>query len=220
MINSTILNLLGQSKQLTLGPLIHGAGIPVPCYPDLRGLLSQPKNLMAVAEECAALIKKWNDTDCIAGCAMGGVALATAIAIITNKPLLLLRKTPRSYGLQSAIDGRYKKGQRVLLIDDSIVTGVSKHSFIEQLLKVKLRPVRFFTIMDVGGAPVWQHERQWFQKKNIELHSLVTWTAWALYMRDRGRIPRRTVDAILRLMEHPPRWMEEEKPSAAHPEDR
>lgn len=209
MINSIILNLLGQTKQLTLGPLIHGSGIPVPCYPDIRGILSYPKNLKVVAQECAKLIDEWKDIDCIAGCAMGGVAIAAALSLETGKPFILLRKTPRLYGQRSAIDGRYKKGQRVIVVDDSIVTGFNKRLFIEHLLKVKLRPLWLLTIMDVGGMPIWQKERQWFQEHNIELHSLVTWTAWALYMRDRGRIPRATVATILHLMNNPPQWAEE-----------
>ncbi|MDO8581352.1 MAG: phosphoribosyltransferase family protein [bacterium] len=211
MANKAVLTLLGQPKQLTLGPLIRGSGIPVPCYPDVRGILSYPKNLKIMAQECAKLIAQWKDIDCIAGCAMGGVALATALSLESGKPFILLRKTPRLYGPHSAIDGKYKKGQRVLLIDDSIVTGTSKRPYVDHLLQAKLRPIRFLTIIDVGaGFPLWQKQRHWMHEHGVELHALATWTEWALYMRDRGRIPRTTVATILRLMDNPPQWAEGE----------
>lgn len=211
MANKAVLTLLGQTKQLTLGPLIRGSGVPVPCYPDIRGVLSQPKHLKIIAQECAKLVHAWKDIDCIAGCAMGGMAIATALSLETGKPFILLRKTPRLYGPHSAIDGSYKKGQRVLLVDDSIVTGTSKRPYIDHLIQAKLRPIRFLTIIDVGvSSALWQKQRQWMHERGIELHSLLTWTEWALYMRDRGRIPRATVATILHLMDHPPHWAEEE----------
>lgn len=219
MANRVILELLATTKQLTLGPLIRGAGLPVPCYPDIRGLLSQPKNLRLVAKECAKLVAEWKNIDCIAGCAMGGMALATALALAADKPFILLRKTPRLYGPHSAIDGSYKKGWRVLVVDDSIVTGTSKRPYIDHLLAVKLKPVRLLTVMDVGASLLWQKQRIWMHDHGIELHTLATWTEWALYMRDRGRIPSATVKTILRLMEHPPQWLQDTdlpRPSERH----
>lgn len=213
MANRVVLELLGQSKQLTLGPLIRSAGIPVPCYPDLRGLLSHPKNLMVVAEECAQLLKEWREVNLIAGCSMGGIPLATALSIATGLPMVILRKRARSFAY-SFIDGAYRRGQRAVLIDDSIITGNSQKSFAENLQTVRVKPVHVLTILDIGASPLWQKHREWFHDHDIPIHSLVTWTEWALYMRDRGRIPRRTVDTILHLMEHPPAWVREEAKSS------
>lgn len=205
MASRAILQVLAKSKKLTLGPLIRGTGIPVPCYPDLRELLSNPKYLSILADECVQLIHQWKDVNLIAGCAMGGIMLATAVSLKTGLPMVILRKRARSLAL-SLIDGAYRKGQRALLIDDSIVTGTTQKMFVENLLRVKVKPVRLLAIIDVGASPLWQKHRQWLHTSNVELHALVTWTEWALYMRDRGRIPRATVETILYLMSNPPKW--------------
>ena len=213
MPNKTVLTILSKTKNITLGPLIRGAGIPVPCYPDLRALLSNPKNLTAIAGECSRIIEGWGNINLIAGCSMGGITLATAISIQTGLPMIVLRNSARMF-LNSLIDGEYKRGQRAVLIDDSIVTGVVQRGFIEELKRVNVKPLHLLTIMDIGTAPAWQKQRGWIHDHGIEVHSLATWTEWALYMRDRGRISRATVQTILHLMEHPPRWVESEQESA------
>ena len=175
MAHHHILELLGTSKKLTLGPLIRGAGIPVPCYPDLRGLLSDPKNLRTITATCAELVRSWGDVDLIGGCSMGGVPLATSLSLATGIPMLILRKRARSHPY-STIDGWYRRGQRVLLVDDSIVTGISHRGFIEDLELVKLKPIRLLTIMDVFvGGPEWQRQqRNWLTNSGLEVHALLT----------------------------------------------
>ncbi|HEV2579681.1 MAG TPA: phosphoribosyltransferase family protein, partial [Ktedonobacteraceae bacterium] len=76
----------------------------------------------------------------VAGVPVGGLLLATAYALETNIPLIYARTRPEGTG-KRGIEGRYTRGETVLVIDDLITRGSSILETAELLeesgLKVK-----------------------------------------------------------------------------------
>jgi len=47
------------------------------------------------------------------------------LAVKLDKPMVLRRKEPKSYGTKQLIEGKYVKGDRCIIIEDVISTGSS-----------------------------------------------------------------------------------------------
>ena len=64
-----------------------------------------------------------DDVTLIAGAELGGVALAAATAMQTNKNWIIVRNSKKGYGTGKLIEGILKKGDVVLLVEDIATTG-------------------------------------------------------------------------------------------------
>ena len=93
-------------------------------YIDLRNCISNPQVKRTIAE---AMYDKVKDTSAthVVGVPYGAIPYAAYISDAYNKKLLLTRKEQKGYGTKNAIEGEYKKGDKVLLIEDTITTGGS-----------------------------------------------------------------------------------------------
>jgi len=61
--------------------------------------------------------------DRIAGPELGGVPLATATAIATGKPMVLIRNAKKDYGTAKQFEGVLNPGDRVLITEDIATSG-------------------------------------------------------------------------------------------------
>jgi orotate phosphoribosyltransferase/uridine monophosphate synthetase len=103
-----------------------------PIYINPRVVISEPDILRRAAElirnETASAIyrrrPRAESFDLVAGVPFGGLHLATAFSLMSGVPMIYTRP-PRTGGLGDMIEGRYKEGQTVLIVDDLITTGGS-----------------------------------------------------------------------------------------------
>lgn len=62
--------------------------------------------------------------DRIAGAELGGISLAAATSLATEKPFIIVRNSKKAdYGTGKLIEGRLEKGERVLLVEDIATSG-------------------------------------------------------------------------------------------------
>lgn len=101
------------------------SGVMSPFYFDLRSIISYPKLLCELADTYIEKMKSLK-FDRIAGIPFTGLPIATAISIRSNYPMVHCRARQKEYGTQKSVEGIYKKGDTVLLIDDTITDGASK----------------------------------------------------------------------------------------------
>lgn len=80
-----------------------------------------PDILKALGEEFAKHVT--DDVTLIAGAELGGVALAAATAMQTNKNWIIVRNTKKGYGTGKMVEGVLKTGDVVLLVEDVTTTG-------------------------------------------------------------------------------------------------
>lgn len=62
-------------------------------------------------------------TQMLAGLELGGVPVATVLALETGLPLLFVRKKAKDYGTCKLAEGADFKGQRVTVVEDVVTTG-------------------------------------------------------------------------------------------------
>lgn len=90
-------------------------------YFDKYRFEGTPSLLKPLARSMAELLP--TDTEIVAGLELGGVPLATAIALETGLPAAFIRKEAKTYGTCRAIEGQDVAGRRVTFIEDVITTG-------------------------------------------------------------------------------------------------
>ena len=80
-----------------------------------------PDILKALGKEFAKYAT--NDVTLIAGAELGGIALAAATAMETGKNWIIIRNSKKGYGTGKLIEGSFKPGDVVLLVEDIATTG-------------------------------------------------------------------------------------------------
>jgi len=141
------------------------SGKKSPFYIDLRRVISDPKILDLVAQGYASIIKDLK-FDRIAGIPAAALPLATAVALKVQKPLIWPRMPLKEHGTGNRVEGAYKKGETVLLLDDLITTGLSKLEAIE-ILKSEGLLVKDLSILIERGS----QGRTDMEKQGINTHA-------------------------------------------------
>lgn len=90
-------------------------------YFDKYQFESRPDLLSAIADYMIPLLPK--ETQILGAMEMGGIPIATAIALRTGHPLAFLRKEAKSYGTCKFAEGIDVKNKTITIIEDVITTG-------------------------------------------------------------------------------------------------
>ena len=114
-------------------PFTWASGIRSPIYCDNRITLSHPEERKFMARSLMELVPDWDQIDLVAGVATAGIPYASILAHMTEKPLIYVRSAAKSHGRQNVIEGSYKAGQRVIVVEDLISTGGSVLEAVSQL---------------------------------------------------------------------------------------
>ncbi len=106
--------------------------------------------------------------DMLAGVELGAVPLVAATALKSRKDYLIIRKERKEYGTSKLIEGDYKPGMVVDIIEDVVTTGGSVLRAIRILREAGLQVNRVICVVDreEGG-------RENLEKEGVSLISLV-----------------------------------------------
>ena len=73
--------------------------------------------------------------DSICGTPYGAISFSSYVSIDKNIPMIFLRKERKDYGTKKLIEGHYKKGDSVILIEDVVTTGASLFLAADKLIE-------------------------------------------------------------------------------------
>ena len=113
-----------------LGDFTLASGRKSDYYVDLRAFITNPGNLRRVTE---AMGQHIGDADKIAGVELGAVPIATALALETNLPYIMVRKQRKEHGRGKVVEGELAQGDRVLFVEDTVTTAGSLIKAIEEV---------------------------------------------------------------------------------------
>ncbi|MGW1364512.1 orotate phosphoribosyltransferase [Streptomyces chartreusis] len=105
------------------GPYRLPDGGTLDTYFDPYRLAGDPELLTETAAALADLLP--DDTEALAGPALAGVPLATAVSLHTGLPAAFLRPAPKEHGTWQQIEGAELGGRRTVLLDDTARSGAS-----------------------------------------------------------------------------------------------
>ncbi|HLD26811.1 MAG TPA: orotate phosphoribosyltransferase [Patescibacteria group bacterium] len=162
-----ILNLftIGAVK---FGTFTLKSGIISPLYIDLRILISYPQIMKKVARAYCDMLKTIS-YDRLAAVPYASLPIVSAISLQLNEPWIYTRKEAKNYGIKKPVEGEYKKGETVVIIDDLISSGVSKQEIIVSLETIGLLVKDVVVLIDrlQGG-------RAELARKGYILHAICT----------------------------------------------
>jgi uridine monophosphate synthetase len=133
---------------LQFGEFTLRSGIKSSFYLDLRLLPSYPELFKKLINSIQINI----DVK-LFGIAYNGIPITTALSLATNKPLIYNRKEAKGYGLKKMLEGVFKDGDEVIIVDDVLTSGTSFKEAINIAHEHNLKPIGFIVLIDRRLVP-------------------------------------------------------------------
>jgi orotate phosphoribosyltransferase len=128
------------------GDFILSSGRRSTYYLDKYRIETQPAILGAVADGLAGKIAP--GVELLAGPELGAIPLVTAVGLKTGIPFLLVRKKAKDYGTKKVVEGLWREGQTVVLIEDVLTTGTQAITAADSLKELGLKVVKIMCVID------------------------------------------------------------------------
>ena len=162
-----------KAKSLLLGRFTLVSGAVSDYYLDMKPTMFDPEGAHLVAEIVCALLTDERDLDAIGGLELGAVPIITAVCARSwlGRPVngFVVRKEIKDHGTERKIDGNFKPGSTVILLDDVTTKGGSVMQAVRAVRERGARVAKIITLVDrLEGAS------ENLGKEGIELVALYT----------------------------------------------
>ncbi|HEX9262156.1 MAG TPA: orotate phosphoribosyltransferase [Candidatus Bathyarchaeia archaeon] len=170
------------------------SGKASPYYIDLRVVPSFPDAFRQICDFYVEGITReigLKNFDRVAGVPIAGIPFASQIAYNLRKPFLYVRKGLRRHGRQRRVEGILASGERVLLVDDLVTTGLTLRKAADAIRAeggIAEKAVAFLD-REEGG-------REKLAKNEIELHPLLRISEVAKILYEIGALDEESLKTI------------------------
>ena len=143
-------------------------------YLDLRQTLMRPRGVSLAGDLVLERLLAGPPVDAVGGMAVGAVPLVSAVLAAAalrdpETPLVgfFVRKEAKRHGLGRRIEGGFKAGQRVALLEDTVTTGASTLDALDAVLAEGGEVARVVCLVDRGEGAA-----RAFAQRGLALESL------------------------------------------------
>jgi orotate phosphoribosyltransferase len=169
---------------LKFGEFTYKSGATGPMYLDLRLFISHPKVMKKIVKLYAETLRGLQ-YDRLAGVAYAALPIAGAISLELEQPWIFLRKEglKKEHGLGKSLEGEYKAGETVVMIEDLCNRATSLLEAIPAIEEHGLRVKDAVVLLDYqkGGAEA-------LAAKGYTLHAFMTVRELVDIMHAEGKI--------------------------------
>lgn len=184
-------------------PFTWASGWKSPIYCDNRKILSYPETRSFIRDKFVEVIKeKHPDAEVVAGVATGAIAHGVLVAEQLGLPFIYVRSKPKGHGLENLIEGDLKPGQKVVVVEDLVSTGISSLKAAEAINNFGGEVVGMVAIFTYN----FPHAKENFKKAKIELTTLSRYQILIDLALESGEISEEEVDSLMEWREDPASW--------------
>tara|TARA_B100001250_G_scaffold103406_1_gene87173 strand:+ start:1890 stop:2531 length:642 start_codon:yes stop_codon:yes gene_type:complete len=184
-------------------PFKWAAGWNSPIYCDNRKTLSHPQIRNYIRNKLTETIDHhYKEIDVIAGVATAGIPHGVLVAERLGLPFIYVRAKAKEHGKQNQIEGSFKKGQSVILVEDLISSGKSSLEAMETLNEAGMNVKGVVSIFTYGFDTASKN----FQNKNSEYVSLCDYDTLLIQAIDQKYINNEDISLLKQWRENPSEW--------------
>ncbi|KAK6758328.1 hypothetical protein RB195_015879 [Necator americanus] len=194
-----LLRSMLNSKVFKFGEFVLKSGQKSPIYIDLRECFGYADLMSLASDGLKSLIVGTDiEFDAIVGVPYAALPYATLVSYRESKPLIIIRKEAKTHGTKKLIEGLYKKGDKVIVIEDVVTTGGSIQDVVDILRDEGLVVEDVFCLLDreQGGA-------EKLEKHGITLHSLMNMETVLSFLLSVEAIDKETCSKIVSALNLP-----------------
>lgn len=184
-------------------PFVWSSGWNSPIYCDNRLTILYPDLRKSIAKKLAQVITdQVPGVDVITGTATAGIPHAAWVADILNKPMAYVRAKAKSYGMGNQIEGRVRKGESTVVIEDLISTGTSALSVIEALHFIGADVKALLALFTYG----FDTSHQKISELNVPFYALTDYETLLDVALEKGKIRNDDVAYLNEWRRNPDTW--------------
>ncbi len=184
-------------------PFTWASGWKSPIYCDNRKTLSYPEVRKLIYESFAERITElYPEAEIIAGVATGAIAHGVLAAEKMGKPFIYVRSAPKSHGLTNQVEGEYRTGAKVVVIEDLVSTGGSSLNAVEALRDAGCEVLGMLAIFTYGFPTAAGN----FAKAGVRLDTLSDYSTMIALAAEQGYVHPDELDALREWRESPSTW--------------
>lgn len=174
------------------GEYVQASGATFSYYIDLRKIISNPQIFHKVINAYAEIIKNLT-FDRIAGIPYGSLPTATGLSMNLHFPMIFPRKEVKAHGTRRLIEGSFQVGEKVVLIDDILITGKSVIEGAEKLKSAGLKVEDIVVFID--------HEegvKDKLKKQGYNAYSVLTLSEITETLYEAGKIEKNQYQCLVK----------------------
>jgi orotate phosphoribosyltransferase len=195
-----VAKILNNIDALKFGVFKLSSGKASPYYVDLRIVPSFPDAFREICDFYVEYITNHlglKTFDRVAGVPLAGIPFASQIAYNLRKPFLYVRKGTRRHGRQRRVEGILVSGDRVLLVDDLVTTGLNLKKAINAIRAEGgvVKEVVALLDREEGG-------KEKLEKSGVKIHTLLQMREVANTLYEMGAIDETNLKIILKQIKN------------------
>lgn len=184
-------------------PFTWSSGLKSPIYCDNRMTLSFPQVRREIAKGLSELVSShYPEVDVIAGTATAGIPHAAWVCDVLGLPMCYVRSKAKAHGKGNQIEGKVRKGQKVVVIEDLISTGGSAITAATALREAGcevLGIVAIFSYQLPAAAAS-------LKAANMSAHTLTDYQTLIHVALDRNVVSENDIESLKSWRENPAEW--------------
>ena len=190
----TLIESLFEIGCVEFGDFTLASGKQSPVYLDLRRLVSFPAVLdLAVEAYIDTLVKL--DYDFLAGVPYAALPIASVAASKLKQPMVYPRKEVKQHGTGQLVEGVFREGQRVVMVEDVITSGGSLLTTRDALQGVGLVADQAVVLVDRQQGGI-----QALAQQGITAHAVLTFNQILDVLRKEEKIDQETYELVVNYL--------------------
>ena len=176
---------------LMFGEYVQASGATFSYYIDLRKIISNPQLFNQVIKAYAEILKNLT-FDRIAGIPYGALPTATGLALELHHPMIFPRKEVKAHGTRRLIEGNFHPGEKVVVVDDILISGKSAMEGAAKLESAGLKVEDIVVFID--------HERgvkDRLAQNGYRAHSVLSISEITATLYEAGRITQQQYESVI-----------------------